>query len=104
MYELRDAHVIQGQSAYFYCPFHLEMFPVWTINGSSTIDSFPARNWYSQASQTLEVRDTQLSDNGTTYQCSNLSNSTSVTSLIVTEKGQYLYDQNNKYSLKLLFF
>ena len=88
VYELRDVHVIQGQSAYFYCPLHLKILSVWTINGSPTISSLPARHSYSQASQTLEVRDTQLSDNGTTYQCSNFSDSTSVAALIVTEKGQ----------------
>ena len=102
-YELKDFHVIQGQSAYFYCPLHLNFLPVWTINDSPTI-SLPARHCYSQASQTLEVKYTQLSDNGTTYQCSNFSDSTSAAALIVTEKGQCFYDQNNKHSLKLMFF
>ena len=90
VYELRDIYVIQGQSAYFYCPLHSEIFPVWTINGSPTIGSLPARHRYSQASQTLEVRDTQLSDNGTTYQCSNFSDSTCVAILTVSQKGQRL--------------
>ena len=90
VYELRDVHAIQGQSAYFYCPLHLKILPVWTINGSRTISSLPARHCYSPTSQTLEVKNMQLSDNGITYQCSNLSDTTSVAILTVSEKGQKL--------------
>jgi len=69
--EPEDTQVAVGDSAYFnYTYTGFSDNPVWYINKIIYYRSgYPLRHSYSGEDQVLKVVDSQLSDNGSTYQC-----------------------------------
>ena len=82
--EPADAYVTKGDSAYFQCSYTGSSdLPIWTINGDHYIVSYPPRHTYHSKNQILEVFNTRLGDNGSTYQCIVFSESSRTASLFV---------------------
>ena len=82
--EPADAYVTEGDSAYFQCSYTGSSdLPVWTINGDHFIVSYPPRHTYHSRNQVLEVFNTQLADNGSTYQCIVFTESSRIALLLV---------------------
>ena len=79
-----DAYVTEGDSAYFQCSYTgSSELPLWTINGDYFSTSYPPRHMYHSRNQVLEVFNTQLADNGSTYQCIVFTESSRTASLFV---------------------
>ena len=69
--EPADTYVMKGDSAYFNCSYTgTSDLPLWIINDIYyIIGSYPPRHEYYSLNQFLELYNTQLTDNGTTYRC-----------------------------------
>ena len=93
----------EGESAFFNCTYDgVTKKLTWIINGQNySIDSFPTRHVEYQSGQLLEVVNTTVSDNGSTYQCIIQHQESGVAILTVSEieKGncRITFVQNAKY-------
>ena len=85
--EPADAYVTEGDSAYFNCSYNgTRDVPIWTVNGIHYLDgSYPERHIYDSKSQVLEIYDTVLTDNGSTYQCTVFTKLSRIATLFVKQ-------------------
>jgi len=85
--EPEDAHVVEGDTAYFNCSIiGTTNRPLWKINGISYYtEDYPPRIDYLRSSKVLEIINVQRRDNGSTYQCITLTQSSRVATLTVYE-------------------
>ena len=77
----------EGESAFFNCTYDgVTKKLAWIINEQNySIDSFPTRHYEYQCGQLLEVVNTTVSDNRSTYQCIILHQESRVAILTVSE-------------------
>ena len=91
--EPADVYVTEGDSANFNCSYNgTRDFPLWIINDIIyIIGSYPPRHKYYAINQFLEVYNTQLTDNGTTYQCRAVTKLSRTATLFVhtSREGEY---------------
>ena len=69
--EPEDIQVTVGETAYFNCVYTGSSdYPIWYINHAFYNRlGYPPRHSYNSDDQVLELSNSQLSDNGSTYQC-----------------------------------
>ena len=85
----RDAHVTVGESAFYNCSYTgTDSPPTWIINNLHFFSNFPIRHYYHYWEQYLEVTNTQLSDNGSTYQCAFARETSGIAILTVYEASK----------------
>ena len=69
--EPEDIQVTVGETAYFNCIYTGSSdYPIWYINHAFYYRTgYPPRYSYNSDDQVLEISNSQLFDNGSTYQC-----------------------------------
>jgi len=90
--------VTEGESAFFNCTHNgAGLALTWIINGQNySRNDYPLRHSWNHTGQIIEVMNTTISDNGSTYQCILLNQESRIATLIVLEleQGDYCNRDN----------